>query len=90
MDFVFKDELVPVFDSTIVSDTYGEDELVFDGAAESVGRFVSTAEDVRPGVFVTRRDGALDCVLPLVRVEDLVDVALSVGITNSSRSIRLL
>jgi hypothetical protein len=90
IDLVIKAELVCVFDAIIVFDLYGDDVLVFDGAPEDVGARVIKGDNVTKAVFVARRDGGTDCVRPLVRVEVLLDVGLSVGITNPSRSMRLL
>jgi len=90
IDFVIKAELVCVLDAAMVLEAYGEEVLVFDGAPENVGIYVIKEDDVKAAVFVAARDGTVDLVPKLLRVEVLLDVGLSVGITNPSRSMRLL
>lgn len=89
IDFVNWAELVCDFDEAIVIVRYEEDELVFDGSAETVTGFVSKAVCVNCIVLVASLDIADDCVRPGVRDAVFVDVALSVGTTKISRSIRL-
>jgi len=88
IDFVSWAELVCDFDEAIVIVAYEEDEVVFDGSAETVTGFVSKAVCVNCIVLVASLDIADDCVRPGVRDAVFVDVALSVGTTKISRSIR--